>query len=34
MASLAEPSPSAEALDAFRVEARDWIAAQAPERAP
>ena len=30
MASLAEPSPSAEALDAFRIEARDWIAAHFP----
>ena len=30
MASLAEPSPSAEVLDAFRVEARDWIAAHFP----
>lgn len=30
MASLAEPSPSAEALDAFRGEVRDWIATHFP----
>lgn len=30
MASLAETTPSAEALDAFRLEAREWIAANFP----